>query len=138
VKRRTFESRELVVGSLEEVTGLLPPSAPFAVLLAAGPSSPTPNDRSLIDLVAVPSCREMCFAGVAAEALHDLADEVVEARGLLDIVTTWLENESPAEVAHYFVRIAGGLPTVLLAAADHEPALSTALESATEGETTSN
>jgi len=69
--------------------------------------------------------------------VYDLADDVVEARGLLDLVTTWLKNESPAEVAHYFVRIAGGLPTVLVAAADHEPALPTALEGATKGETAS-
>jgi hypothetical protein len=137
MRRLTFESRELVVGSIDEITGLLPPSAPFAVLLAAGPSSPTPADRRLVDLLAVPNCREMCFAGVAAEALHDLADDVVEARGLLDLVTTWLRNESPPEVAHYFVRIAGGLPTVLVAAADHEPALPTALEGATKGETAS-
>ncbi|MCM2333017.1 MAG: hypothetical protein NDI82_03615 [Anaeromyxobacteraceae bacterium] len=138
MKRLTFESRELVVGSIDEVTGLLRPGAPFAVLLAAGPSSPTPNDRRLIEVLAVPNCREMCFAGVNAEALHDLADDVVEARGLRDIVTTWLANDPPAEVAYYFVRVAGGLPTVLVAAADHERALSTALEGATKGETGSS
>jgi hypothetical protein len=135
VKRLTFGSRELVVGSVDEITELLATSAPFALLLAGGTSSPTPSDRRLIDLLAVPYCREMCFAGVGAEALHEIADDIVEARGFVDIVTTGLTNESLAEVAHYFLRIAGGEPLVLVAAVDHERALSTALEGATKGET---
>jgi hypothetical protein len=129
MKRVQFDdSRVLILASLDDIECLPPPATPFALLLASGADSPTPPERRVIEALAQSSCREMCFAGVAAEPLHDVADDVVEERGLSHIVTSSLTDETPEEVAFYFVECAGSVPALLVSAVDHDRALSTALE----------
>lgn len=84
-------------------------------------------ERALAEAPATSNCREMCFVGKNAERFHDLADDVVEARGLLEIVTTWLTNETADEIAFYFVTVAGAAPPLLLALVEHKGALETAI-----------
>ncbi len=134
MKRMPFDdSRVLILASLDEIERLPPQATPFALLLATGADSPTLPERRVVEALAQSSCREMCFAGVAAEPLHNVADDVVEERGLLDIVTSWLTDETPEEVALYFVECAGSVPAVLVAAVEHDRALNTALERAVSG-----
>lgn len=125
--RTPFNSRVLQLGSLDEFALLAAPNVPFAVLVATEAASPSPGELALIEVLACSNCREMCFAGPAAERLHDLADEVAERRGLLDIVTTWLTIETASEVAFYFVSVAGATPPLLLAPVEHQPALASAV-----------
>jgi hypothetical protein len=125
--RTPFNTRILQLGTLDEFALLPAPDAPFAVLVATEAASPSPAELALIELLACSNCREMCFVGPAAERLHDLADEVVERRGLQEIVTTWLTNETAGEVAFYFVSVAGGTPPSLLAPVEHQPALASAV-----------
>ena len=69
----------------------------------------------------------MCFSGPGAERLHDTADGIVEERGLLDIVTTWHAHEDATEVVSYFLELAGGGASWLLACVGHEPNMARAL-----------
>ena len=69
----------------------------------------------------------MCFAGKNAERFHDFADDIVEARGLLEIMTTWLTNETADEIAFYFVTVAGAAPPLLLALVPNQGALEGAI-----------
>jgi hypothetical protein len=65
--------------------------------------------------------------GPEAELLHDSIDELVEARGESDIVTTWhLDCEDAAE---YFVYGAGGGELRLVALVLSHPEVVAALES---------
>lgn len=127
MNRIRLPGQDLVIGTATEVTQLGPPAVPFALLVASGPGSPTLEDGRLIEALAVPSCRAMCFSGPAAERLHDAADGIVEERGLFDVVTTWHADEGAAGVASYFLEIAGSGASLLLACVDHEPTLAKVL-----------
>jgi hypothetical protein len=120
--------RELVVGSVEELSGLPLQKVEFAVLFGTGASGPTPAESALVEALATKNCRETCFAGTNAERFHDFADDVVESRGLLEIVTTWLTNETADEIAFYFVTVAGAAPPLLLALVPNQGALEGAIE----------
>jgi hypothetical protein len=128
VKRMAVGRRELIVSTVEGLSGLPLPKVDFAVLFSTGESEPTSAERAFVEALATSRCREMCFAGKNAERFHDLADDVVEARGLLEIVTTWLSNETADEVAFYFVTVAGAAPPLLLALVEEQGALERALE----------
>jgi hypothetical protein len=130
VTRTPFGARELQLGTLDDFAHLQAPAMPFALMLATGPASPSPGELALIEVLACSNCREMCFVGPAAEFLHDRADEVVETRGLLDVVTTSFSSETVDEVAFYFVSVAGAKPPVLLAPVGHLFALASAVQKA--------
>lgn len=128
MKRMAVGRRELIVGSVEELSALPLPKVDFAVLFSTGESEPTSAERAFVEALVTSNCREMCFAGKNAERFHDLADDVVEARGRLEIVTTWLSNETAEEVAYYSVTVAGAAPPLLLALVEHRGALESAIK----------
>ena len=64
-------------------------------------------------------CEAIACYGPESEALHDTVDSVVEAEldpEIRSVVTTWHDDETPAEVAEYFVMVAGRDPGTLLVA----------------------
>lgn len=126
-------SRTLVLATAEEIAFGPLPAAPYALLLATSAASPTEAEQRVIGVLAQPLCREMCFLGPSAESVHDLADEIVEARGLLEIVTTWLTKDTPDEAALYFLECASRHSSLLLAAVEHDQPVVAALEAAALG-----
>jgi MFS superfamily sulfate permease-like transporter len=51
-------------------------------------------------------CSEIYCVGMCAEKLHDELDNIIEELELLNIVTTWSENESIEEIYFYFLHVA--------------------------------
>ena len=65
-------------------------------------------------------CKYFVCAGTYAENLHDLVDEIIISQGKEMIVTTYHEDESPEDVANFFVNATdisnkknGGLVAIL-------------------------
>jgi hypothetical protein len=78
--------------------------------------------KELINL----GCVEFCCVGPEAELLHDALDEVIEAEGALEVVTTWIEDAT--EGSEYFLHAAAGGRVNLLALIDAHPELQVILE----------
>jgi hypothetical protein len=81
--------------------------------------------KSLIDL----GCVEFCCVGLEAERLHDALDEIIEATGALEVVTTW--HGGPTDACEYFLYAAAGGRANLLALISSHPELQAMLEEET-------
>ena len=51
-------------------------------------------------------CIEFCIVGLDSERIHDLIDDVIVEKEMLDIVTTW--HDVLDEACDYFLNCAGG------------------------------
>jgi hypothetical protein len=122
-----FGRRELIMLQLTETDELLKLGRIFAVLLSAAPNGPTWAERRIVETSVASGCVELCCVGAGAENLHDYIDEVLEERGLVNVVTTWHTDESMEDALHYFLHLAGSSPPTLVAVVEDEPGLLVAL-----------
>lgn len=118
------EGRQLVLSSVA-IPGDRCVRPPFVALLPAyGPSERQQAEALSRELVKL-GCIEFCCVGPQSELLHDALDEIVEADGALEIVTTWIDD--PTEAIEYFLYAAGGGRPDLLALVGGHPELHAAL-----------
>lgn len=117
--------RSLVLGSLHmPVDNSL--RRPFAALVPAFDAEEQQKVETLVGTLLDLGCIELCCVGPQAEQLHDTLDEIVEAKGALDVVTTWHVDD--ADACEYFLFAAGGKPPTLLALISSHPELAAVLE----------
>lgn len=94
---------------------------PFVTLLPAYSAPERQQAEAVIKELINLGCVEFCCVGPEAELLHDALDEIVEAEGALEVVTTWLEDAT--EASEYFLHAAGGGRPNLLALIHAHPEL---------------
>jgi hypothetical protein len=100
--------------------------APFATLVPAYDASEREEAEVAMKVLIGLGCVEFCCVGPEAELLHDAFDEIIEAEGALDVVTTWMED--PSEASEYFLRAAGGGQANLVALVLSHPELQAKLK----------
>jgi hypothetical protein len=116
--------RLLIIATSATVTKVLDEHAnrPIVTLLTwndpgANPAMLKSAIASLLDA----GCEYFVCAGVASEALHDWIDDFVIGRaspsGGANVTTTWHQDEGAADVAEFFVDVAGAKAGALLLAA---------------------
>lgn len=109
------EGRTLLVHSVHEpvanIGALL--SKGFAAMVAAFGSESRKAAEAIVGDLIDRGCVEICCVGPEGEALHDAIDWVVEDKEALEVVTTWHVDET--EGCEYFLHVAGGKPSCLLA-----------------------
>jgi hypothetical protein len=129
-------ARVLMFGSIHELFDEMDPYfAPFAMLVSIEGDAPSNEHLRAIEAVtASTNCLELSFVGAGSEELHDYADRMAEENGRTDLITTWHEDESIDDVAHYFLYVAGGAPELLLAIVDDDSPVRQAIEIAVESE----
>lgn len=120
--------RKLIIITIEEDSAVSKLRQPFAILIPADQPSLGSSEKRLIKAAATKRCREYCCVGPYSEQLHDYIDGVLEDRGLIDVLTTWHTDESPDEALEYFVHVAGGAPSSLVAAIKGRSVLSDKLK----------
>lgn len=121
-------SRELTISSIE-ATADRSIQAPFVTLLPAYAASERQKAAGLTKKLIEIGCIEFCCVGPEAELLHDALDEIIEAEGALEVVTTWTED--PTEGCDYFLHAAGAARVNLLALIQSQPQLQVILEKET-------
>lgn len=94
---------------------------PFVTLLPAYSAPERQQAEAVTKELINLGCVEFCCVGPEAELLHDALDEIVEAEGTLEVVTTWIED--PTEASEYFLHAAGGGRPNLLALIHAHPEL---------------
>ena len=104
--------RRLVLGSLDTPIDHSF-RQPFAALVPAFNEKERQKVGAIVDTLLDEGCIELCCVGPQAEQLHDSLDGIVEARGMLDVVTTW--HSDYADACEYFLFAAGRKPPTLLA-----------------------
>lgn len=102
---------------------------PFVVLLPAYNAAERHRAETSITALLRLGCVEICCIGPEAEVLHDALDAIIETEGVLDVATTWIEEES--EGCDYFLHAAAGGCTDLLAYVEGHPSLQVRLVSGT-------
>jgi hypothetical protein len=80
-----------------------------------------PSWRNVIDLVISVGAAEICAIGPFASEFHDQLDELLERRGVIEIVTTACSDEKDG--VEYFVYGAGAAEADLLVLADEHQEL---------------
>jgi len=118
-------NRKLIIAELDAPLELYV-QRPFATFL---PAYDTVDARQaegaaerLIDL----GCVEFCSVGPQAEEVHDALDDIIEALGAPDVVTSW--ECDALEGCEYFLFAAGGRTVGLLAVTSRHAELETMLE----------
>jgi hypothetical protein len=110
------------------------PRARFALLIAMRAACPTPEELKLIeDTASRNNCVALALVGPGSEALHDYADEIAEENGHTSLITTWHHDESPEDVAAYFLHVPGTAPELLIAIAEEGDAVRKELVHAVQG-----
>ena len=99
---------------------------PFVALLPAYSAPERQQAAGLTKELINFGCVEFCCVGPEAELLHDALDEIIEADGALEVVTTWIED--PTEGSEYFLHAAAGGRANLLALVHSRPELQVLLE----------
>jgi hypothetical protein len=123
VKELLVSKRRLLVIGPTEVEAISGLSRPFVMLLVAGQKNPDDAQKQLIDSAVASGCVEFCCIGDHSEALHDYIDSVLEDRCIVDVVTTWHNDEPLEEALFYFAKLAGARPSTLVAAVDGDAAI---------------
>src|SRR4051812_45693348 len=91
----------------------------FVMIVPAEQNCLPSATREILHAAALtPRCRELCFTGVRAEAVHDYVDHVAEENHRFDLVTTWQDHESVDDFLWYFLFVSGRAPLMLIALAD--------------------
>lgn len=112
--------RHLIVASLSDPLPDTSGWGRFVVMLPAFDSSEVSLAQEVTEYLIELGCAEFCCVGPEAELLHDSIDDLVERRGLLEIVTT--EDSDEGAACEYFVHAAGRRASKLLAlVAEHAP-----------------
>jgi hypothetical protein len=123
--------RTLVFGSQDAPADLVLPK-PFAALVTAF----NRREREAVEVLAAKlvesGCSEICCVGPCAEELHDGLDRIVEARGLLAVVTTWHTNLHEA-CEHFLFAAVPGAPVLLALVAEHPELVGLLKELARDG-----
>jgi hypothetical protein len=118
--------RRVMVSGLS-VEALQEALLPTAALLPAYSAQESVYALSLVEGLARSGCVELCCIGPEAELLHDQIDEVLEGRGMIDVVTTFHTDE--IDGCEYFLFAANGAAGNLLALIEGHPALLRTLKS---------
>lgn len=137
---RTIDGREFWTAARNDARALLPRivAHPFACLVTAASDEEAKSEAmtSLFESLLASGCRYFVCAGASCARLHDIIDETFVgdsttsffARGA-EIMTTWHSEESPEDLAFFFLRCVDAPSLVaLFENVDHE--LRRALESA--------
>lgn len=112
--------RTMLIGSLRDMGELYALfDRPFAVMLPAFVRSEVEATTRAASELVTKRCLEFCCVGPDAEFAHDSIDDMLEARGALDVVTTW--HNDVAEGCEYFVLAAGGRTQLLVALVGDRP-----------------
>ena len=117
--------RKLIVSAL----GALPDESirrPFATLLPAFSASERHQAEAMTTKLVDMGCVEFCCVGPESEQLHDALDEVIEARGVLGVVTTW--HVDVLDACEHFLYAAGGERATLLALIAAHPSVEAKLK----------
>ena len=126
------QKRRLIIAGLE-VPLELHVQRPFAALLPAYDTVEARQAEDAAERLIELGCVEFCLVGPQAELVHDALDEIIEARGALDVVTTG--HCDALEGCEYFLFAAGGRTAGLLAVTSPHAELESMLEKvAREGE----
>ena len=108
---------------------LLEVGGPCAILLPANLEAA--ETEAITRALSAHGCVEFCFVGERAERAHDVADDVLESTGYLEVVTTWVNDVQ--EGCDYFLHAAAYARTSrLVAYVTPDPILDQALNEAVE------
>jgi hypothetical protein len=118
-------NRKLIISTLDTSSGYSM-QRPFVTLLPAFNAAERQQAESMTKALLDQGGVEFCCVGLEAEQLHDSLDEIIEARGTLDVVTTW--HEDLTDACEYFLYAAAAGRANLLALISSHPELQSMLE----------
>ncbi len=126
------DGRILLMVSLDEAVDILRFRDRDFALLLRGQDAAAPAMARLLELACQHHCLDYSTVGPDAEQLHDSIDDIVEAHGQLEVLTTWHDPGPDAidDACWYLIHLAGPDAPILIAAIGDDPALRAGLEAA--------